>query len=169
VLLAASAHAAAPLPSPMPIGTRATPFAVYVTSMHRQIHLRWMAFLAGLDAHAPTAFKDDPALWAQLEIVVRGDGALDRITMVRASGVRAFDDAALDAVTRAAPFPPPPPPIESADGKVHLRWRLYRDAVRGCSTIGVDPLMLGTAPSPKPSSSDARGNGSPAPRVPSTR
>jgi TonB family protein len=108
--------------------------------MHRSIHKLFTGgFLADAKKLCPAC--DDPRLWTQLTLVLNGDGSLDRVEIRRRSGVVAFDAAAVDAVTQAAPFPPPPPVIRSADGKVHLDWQFHRDP-RGCGTFGVDPHIL---------------------------
>ncbi len=126
-----------------PLGPRATPFAVYIAAMHRQIHARFtVGFLADIDARHDPAFADG-TLWTQLEIAVNADGTVDHARVVRSSGLAAFDSAAADSVTAAAPFPPTPEMIRSADGKVHLDWQFRRDAVRGCGTPGVAPHILG--------------------------
>jgi TonB family protein len=122
--------------------TRASPFALYIAAMHRQIHSRFtLAFLADIDARKDPTYAEQ-SLWTMLAIVVNGDGTIARLDVVRPSGVRAFDDAALASVRSAAPFPPAPSVIESGDGKVHLDWEFHRDAVRGCGTPGVRPYIL---------------------------
>ena len=136
-MMAVNALAPSPSPSPVALGTRARPLAVYIVSMHRRIHpLFTDQFLAGFDARHEL---DDPQLSTQLEIVVRADGSLDRVTIVRSSGAPGLDVAAVDSVTHAAPFDPVPAAIRSADGKLHLTWKFHRDAVLGCATLGVDP------------------------------
>ena len=139
-----TAQAVAPPPRTEILGTRAAPFAAYITAMHRQIHrLFTLGFLADIDARKDPAFANDK-LWVQLEIVVTGDGKVERVGIVRPSGLPAFDVAAIDSVRWAAPFPPPPSAIKSADGKVYLDWQFHRDQ-RACGTFGVDPHILTTA------------------------
>jgi TonB family protein len=125
------------------LGTRASPFAAYITAMHRQIHkLFTLGFLADIELRSDSAYANDE-LWTQLEIVVKGDGSVERVGIVRPSGVLAFDVAAIDSVMSAAPFPPPPSVIKSANGKVYLDWQFHRDD-RACGTFGVDPHILTT-------------------------
>lgn len=125
------------------LGTRASPFAAYVTAMHRQIHkLFTLGFLADIDLRNDSAFANEE-LWTQLEIVLKGDGTVDRVGIVRSSGLLAFDVAAIDSVMSAAPFPTPPSAIKSANGKVYLDWQFHRDE-RACGTFGVDPHILTT-------------------------
>jgi len=93
--------------------TRAHPFAIYVARMHRPIHELWaLGFLSDLDKKA---------------------------TVVKPSGTWIFDAAAVETLVSAAPYEETPEAIRSADGRVHLRWGLYRDQ-RQCSTFNVEPL-----------------------------
>jgi TonB family protein len=134
--------ASEPRLQPQPLGTRASPFAFYIAAMHRQIHPRFtLDFLSDIDARKEPSYADQ-SLWTMLAIVVNSDGTIAGLDVVRRSGVRAFDDAALASVTSAAPFPPAPRMIESADGRVHLDWEFHRDGVRGCGTPGVHPYIL---------------------------
>ena len=125
------------------LGTRASPFAAYITAMHRQIHkLFTLGFLSDIEMRSDSAYANDE-LWTQLEIVVKGDGSVERVGIVHGSGLLAFDVAAIDSVMSAAPFPPPPSVIKSANGKVYLDWQFHRDE-RACGTFGVDPHILTT-------------------------
>ena len=125
------------------LGTRASPFAAYITAMHRQIHkLFTLGFLSDIELRGDSAYANEE-LWTQLEIVVKADGSVDRVGIVRSSGLLAFDVAAIDSVMSAAPFPAPPSTIKSANGKVYLDWQFHRDE-RACGTFGVDPHILTT-------------------------
>jgi hypothetical protein len=66
---------------------------------------------------------------------------VDKVTIVRSSGVLGFDVAAIDSVMSAAPFPTPPKAIRSTNGKVYMDWQFHRDE-RACGTFGVDPYIL---------------------------
>ncbi|MCA1662659.1 MAG: TonB C-terminal domain-containing protein [Myxococcales bacterium] len=125
------------------LGTRQSPFAAYITAMHRQIHkLFTLGFLSDIELRGDSAYANEE-LWTQLEIVVKGDGSVERVGIVRSSGLLAFDVAAIDSVMSAAPFPAPPSTIKSANGKVYLDWQFHRDD-RACGTFGVDPHILTT-------------------------
>ena len=125
------------------LGTRASPFAAYITAMHRQIHkLFTLGFLADIDLQRNSVYANDQ-LWTQLEIVVKSDGTVERVGIVRTSGLLPFDVAAIDSVMSAAPFPPPPQAIKSANGKVYVDWQFHRDE-RACGTFGADPHILTT-------------------------
>jgi TonB family protein len=122
------------------LGTRASPFAAYITAMHRQIHkLFTFGFLADIEGRRGP--YDDESLWTQLQIVINPDGKVDKVTIVRSSGVLGFDVAAIDSVMSAAPFPTPPKAIRSTNGKVYMDWQFHRDE-RACGTFGVDPYIL---------------------------
>lgn len=124
--------------------TRAHPFAVYIAQMHNQIHEHWgFGFLVEAGDHKE---YDDESLETTLEIVVLGDGTLEKApTIVRGSGKLAFDIAAMDSVMSASPFGPPPKAIRSANGKTYLHWDFHRDA-RECMTAFVRPYILTTPP-----------------------
>jgi hypothetical protein len=125
------------------LGTRASPFAAYITAMHRQIHkLFTLGFLSDIELRSDSVYANEQ-LWTQLEIVVKGDGSVERVGIVHGSGLLAFDVAAIDSVMSAAPFPTPPSAIKSANGKVYLDWQFHRDE-RACGTFGVDPHILTT-------------------------
>jgi len=127
-----------------PLGTRAPAFAQYVVAMHRQIHKVFtLGFLADIDARKDPVYADQ-ALWTQVSIAVDADGRIDRVGVLRSSGLQAFDAAVVESLRAAAPFPPPPDSIKSADGKVHLDWQFHRDE-RSCGAFGVDPHLYGTA------------------------
>ena len=126
------------------LGTRASPFAAYITAMHRQIHKIWtFGFLADQDGRLGGGAFSDETLWTQLQISLKADGSVDKLGVVHASGNVAFDAAAIDSVMSAAPFPKPPAAIKSANGKVYLDWQFHRDE-RACGTFGVDPHILTT-------------------------
>jgi TonB family protein len=124
------------------LNTRAAPFAQFIAHMHRQIHEKWaFGFLSQMD----TSFRDSPMndlkLVAKLEIVLDGEGNVDKIAMVRTSGVTGFDGAAIGAVLDAAPFPTPPAAILSGNGKVYLHWKFHRNG-DACGTPGVNYFIL---------------------------
>ncbi|HWE27114.1 MAG TPA: TonB family protein, partial [Polyangia bacterium] len=123
------------------LGTRASPFAAYITAMHRQIHkIFTLGFLADIELKHNSIY-DDETLWTQLEIVLKPDGSVDAVHIVRTSGLLPFDTAALDAVLSAAPFPPPPEVIKRVNGKVYLDWQFHRNEL-ACGTFNVDPHIL---------------------------
>jgi TonB family protein len=124
------------------LNTRAAPFAQFIARVHRQIHEKWaFGFLTQMDASFRDSPMNDMKLVAKLEIVLDGDGNVDRIAMVRTSGITGFDGAAVSAVYAAAPFPVPPTAILSGNGKVYFHWKFHRNG-DACGTAGVNYFIL---------------------------
>ena len=122
--------------------TRAAPFAVFIARMHRTIHELWgFGFLEDLAAKGSNHEMNDWTLWTKLEIVIKSDGSIDALTIVKPSGVLPFDVAAMDAVYTGGPYESPPPAIRSSDGKTYLHWSFHRDW-RQCGTFGAEPFIL---------------------------
>jgi TonB family protein len=128
------------------LNTRAAPFAQFITRMHRKIHELWaFGFMAGLDSKPGSSPLNDSSLVAKLEIVLDGQGNVDRVAMVRSSGLTTYDSAAIDVVYSAAPYPTPPPTILSGNGKVYIHWTFHRNE-EACGTAGVDYFILNNGP-----------------------
>lgn len=131
------------------LNTRAAPFAQFITRMHRKIHELWaFGFLNDLDGKPSHLPLNDPNLVAKLEIVLDPQGHVDRVNMVRSSGLTVYDAAAIDVVYSAAPYPPPPPTILSGNGKVYIHWTFHRNEM-ACDTMGVDYFILNNGPKVK--------------------
>lgn len=128
------------------LGTRAAPFALYLAKMHRNIHELWgFGFLADLDNKPASSELNDRELKVTMEIVLTPDGEVDKVTIVRPSGVLTFDVAAVDTVHAAGPYGAPPDAIRSKDGKVYLHWTFHRNEFQ-CSTQFADPFILDNPP-----------------------
>jgi TonB family protein len=128
------------------LGTRAAPFAAYIARMHRGIHKLWgFGVLEDWDKKSASNPLNNMELWTMIEIVLNGDGTVDKLTIARPSGFLPFDVAAMDVVMSAGPYPDPPSAIKSSNGKIYLHWRFHRDD-RACGTFGVDPYILGNPP-----------------------
>jgi len=124
------------------LNTRAAPFAQFIARMHRQIHEKWaFGFLTQMDVSFRDSPMNDLNLVAKLEIVLDGEGQVDKIAMVRTSGSTGFDGAAISAVYAAAPFPTPPTAILSGNGKVYIHWKFHRNG-DACGTPGVNYFIL---------------------------
>ena len=124
------------------LNTRAAPFAQFIARMHRQIHEKWaFGFLTQMDISFRDSPMNDLKLVAKLEIVLDGEGNVDKIAMVRTSGITGFDGAAISAVYAAAPFPTPPTAILSGNGKVYIHWKFHRNG-DACGTPGVNYFIL---------------------------
>ncbi len=123
------------------------PFATYLNGMHERIHPIFAeSFLEPLDSLPPNHPLNNQELVTKLEIVLTRDGHLKRMGVVKASGVTAFDVAALDSVDRAQPFGPAPGAIVSPDGNVYLHWEFHRNEIYACSTQGARPFILAAPP-----------------------
>ncbi|HXJ18866.1 MAG TPA: hypothetical protein VMT03_01430 [Polyangia bacterium] len=124
------------------LNTRAAPFAAYIARMHRSIHELWgFGQLEEWDDKPISSPFNNKNLVTELEIVLNGDGTVDRIGVARPSGLLEYDVAAVDVAYTAGPYPDPPRAIRSANGKIYLHWRFYRDE-RQCATSGADPYIL---------------------------
>jgi TonB family protein len=128
------------------LNTRAAPFAAYLARMHRSIHELWgFGQLEEWDEKDGSSPYNNQNLMTELEIVLNGDGTVDKVGVVRPSGLTAYDVAAVDVVYSAGPYPDPPRAIRSANGKIYLHWHFYRDG-RQCNPYGADPYILENAP-----------------------
>lgn len=128
------------------------PFATYLNTIHNRIHPIFAdSFLGSLDGLPSSHPLANPRLVTHLEIVVGPkNGEIVKMGVVKASGVTAFDVAALDSVKRASPFGPAPSAIVSTDGNVYLHWEFHRDEVFACSTMNARPFMLNLPPAAPP-------------------
>jgi TonB family protein len=124
------------------LGTRAHPFAVFIARMHNRIHELWgFGFLADLDGKPASNPMNDRSLEVTMEIVINDDGSVDKVTIVKPSGVSAFDISAVDVVENAGPYDAPPAEIRSGNGKVYMHWTFHRDE-RQCTPYFADPFIL---------------------------
>jgi outer membrane biosynthesis protein TonB len=127
------------------LNTRAAPFAAYIARMHRSIHELWgFGQLEEWDDKPGSSPFNNRNLVTELEIVLNGDGTIDRIGVARSSGLMEYDVAAVDVAYTAGPYPDPPRAIRSSNGKIYLHWRFYRDE-RQCATSGAEPYILANA------------------------
>lgn len=58
----------------------------------------------------------------KVQIILDGDGALQKVQVVSASGIQDLDSVAVEAFRAAAPFPNPPKGIIEPDGTVKIQW-----------------------------------------------
>ena len=128
------------------LNARAAPFAAYIARMHRSIHRLWgFGQLEEWDEKATSNPLNNQDLLTTLEMVLNADGTVDKITVVRSSGLQTYDVAVIDVAYSAGPYPDPPREIRSANGKIYIHWRFYRDG-RQCATSGVDYFILNNPP-----------------------
>ena len=143
--------------------TAASPFAAYLTAMHRRIHRLFAdGFLADVESMPESSPLNDRSLVSTIEIILELDGRIHRLGIARTSGNLSFDVAALNSVRRAAPFGQAPTAIQSGDGRVYMHWAFYRSE-RQCGTFNAEPYIL-----PHPAGSTPAGP-TPAPTGPTPR
>ena len=129
-------HEGIQLGSKTPPGAATAPFAIYVNGMDKRIHpLFAESFLRSLDRFPPEHPLSDKGLVTRVEIILGTNGHLERVGIIKGSGVTAFDIGVLDSIFRAAPFDRPPVAILSTDGKVHVQWEFHRDPASSCNVF----------------------------------
>lgn len=128
-----------------PLDGAAVPFASYLNAMHNRIHPEFAdRELAAMDKLPPLDPLSDIKLMTRIEMVLSAtDGHLVKVSVVKASGLTAFDVAVLASVHRAQPFGGAPEAIASADGNVYVEWAFHRDPIMSCSTMHSRPYLLG--------------------------
>ena len=119
----------------------------YLRALHTHIHRRWtdnFLRLAG-EKLPPVNPLNQPGLTAEADIVVAGDGQLISARIARGSGFPGFDDAVLEVLRDAVPFPKPPAGLRSDDDRFHAHWMFARDQ-RRCAGVAVvrtfDPIEV---------------------------
>ena len=114
------------------------PEATYLGKLHAHIHRSWsdnFLRLVGekLELNNPLNVPDR---MAELDIVISADGQLLSTTVARSSGFPGFDDAAVEILRDAVPYPKPPVEVRSDDNNLRLHWVFARDQ-RRCSGVKV--------------------------------
>ena len=112
--------------------------ASYLAAIHAHIHLRWsdnFLRLIGekLELNNPLNVPDRTA---EVDLVISADGQLLSTTVTRSSGFPGFDDAAVEILRDAVPYPKPPVEVRSDDNNLRLHWVFARDQ-RRCSGVVV--------------------------------
>jgi TonB family protein len=121
--------------------------ASYLREVHTPIHRRWTDnFLRLISEKLEPANPLNAAdRSAEVDLVVGADGQLLSSKISRSSGFPGFDDAILDVLKDAVPFPRPPLAVRSDDDNLHLHWLFARDQ-RRCGGLSVtrayDPIDL---------------------------
>jgi hypothetical protein len=140
------------------------PFATYINTIHNRLHPIFAEeFLAFLDELPDQHALSDKELVTHLEIVLNKDeGRIVRLGITQASGVTAFDVAALNSVSRASPYGRAPEAVVSPDGNVYLHWEFHRDPQDACTTRHARPYLLRAEPPPPPSPTAPRRPSAPA-------
>jgi HEAT repeat protein len=118
--------------SEAPLAVPPGPEGEYLKTLHNHIHRRWVDnFLHLVGEKLPAVNPlNDPNLSAEADIVVAGEGQLISAAITRSSGFRGFDDAILEVLHDAIPYPTPPLAARSDDDKLHVHWIFARDQRR---------------------------------------
>ena len=132
-LLGSGAARSAALPQEPPIAGEGVE-ADYLRALHERIHPLWAGlFLREVADRQPASSPiNDRARQVVVLFSVRWDGSATDVSLVKESGLPAFDRAARDAILRVDSFPVPPAALFSDDHVAHFRWTLSRDD-RQCS------------------------------------
>jgi hypothetical protein len=134
------------------LNTARAPFAAYLALIHNRLHpifADW--YLASLDSLPASDPINNPELSTNLEIILDPEeGRIVKMGVTKHSGITRFDVAALDSVSRAAPFGTPPHEIVSPDGKVYLHWEFHRFPGIACTTQNARPFILRAQPTTAP-------------------
>ena len=129
--------------APAPAG----PESDYLRALHGHIHRRWTDNFLRLAAEKlpPVNPLNQPGLTAEADIVVAPDGQLISARIARGSGFAGFDDAILEVLRDAVPFPKPPGQVRSDDDRFHAHWLFARDQ-RRCAGVAMlrtyDPIEI---------------------------
>ena len=128
--------------------TAASPFAVYLTQVHRRLHRLWAeGVIVDYAMRSDDSPLNDLSLMVNLEIVINADGSIHKVGVLEGgSGSLVFDAAAVDVVYRSSPHPTPPREIRSGDGRAYIHWGFYRNQ-RQCGTFNAEPYILPLPPS----------------------
>jgi TonB family protein len=123
------------------------PVGDYLRTLHAHIHRRWADnFLRLIGEKMPAVNPlNDAGKVAEVDLVVAADGQLLSAQVSRPSGFPGFDDAVVEVLRDAVPFPLPPPAARSDDDKLHVHWVFARDQ-RRCSGVSLvrsyDPVEV---------------------------
>jgi TonB family protein len=110
----------------------------FLRDLHAHIHRRWSDnFLHLVGEKLPLINPlNDSAKAAEADLVVSGDGQLISAKITRSSGFPGFDDAIIEVLHDAVPFPTPPSEARSDDDRLHVHWQFARDQ-RRCSGVTI--------------------------------
>ena len=123
------------------------PEGEYLRALHAHIHRRWVDnFLRLVGEKLPAVNPlNDATKSAEVDLVVAADGQLISTKITRSSGFPGFDDAMIEVLRDAVPFPTPPPASRSDDDKLHAHWLFARDQ-RRCAGVAItrayDPVEV---------------------------
>jgi TonB family protein len=100
----------------------------FLRAMHKKVHARWTENFLKMARHLPASNRlSDPGLRAEVEITVAMNGRVMRARLIKTSGERSFDKAALEVAYDSGPVPRPPEKTLSDDGVARVVWAFARD------------------------------------------
>lgn len=97
------------------LNTREFVGAAYLNRIRRQVNLYWDQCLQNTSARLSKS-----QYVTEVDVVLTGEGALERIEVSKESGAPALDDCVVQAFRIAGPFPNPPAQLIQRDGRVYL-------------------------------------------------
>jgi TonB family protein len=123
------------------------PEATYLAALHAHVHRRWTDNFLRLigEKLELTNPLNVPDRTAEADVVISPDGQLLSSKITRSSGFPGFDDAIIEILRDAVPYPKPPTAVRSDDDNLRLHWVFARDQ-RRCSgvmlTRSYDPVEV---------------------------
>lgn len=99
------------------LNTREYLYAGYIKRIRRLVNFYWEQNLDNLPRSVRFAKSE---YHTSVNVILDGDGALEFIEVVAASGSDPLDEAVVSAFKLAGPFPNPPEGLISKDGRVYL-------------------------------------------------
>ncbi len=108
------------------------PSAMYLGAVHNQVHKRFTDNFLRLIGEKLEIVNplNAPTLQAEVDLTLGGDGQLLGSQVTKPSGFPGFDDAVMEILHDAIPYPHAPMEVRSDDGTVHLHWLFARDQRR---------------------------------------
>ena len=112
------------------------PFATFFSGMKKKVAEHWKP-AEEYQRHAP-----DPSVYGgkilvtELEVTVRADGSLERVSVRRSSGLGFLDDTAVQALESAQPLGEPPCQILKHTGMMHFPLKFAFDTGHSAASIG---------------------------------
>ncbi|HVZ89409.1 MAG TPA: HEAT repeat domain-containing protein [Polyangia bacterium] len=121
--------------------------ATYLATLHAHVHKRWADNFLRLIAEKLELSNplNVPDRATEVDLVISGDGQLISSSISKSSGFPGFDDAVIEILHDAVPFPQAPLVVRSDDDNLRLHWVFARDQ-RRCSGVAVtrtyDPIAV---------------------------
>jgi protein TonB len=113
------------------LSTREFVYYSFYARIRRQLNQHWGGKVREkvtkiLKEGRSIASTDDKV--TRLMITLDRRGQLVKVQVLNDSGIRDLDEAAVEAIQEAAPFPNPPEGIVEADGTIKIRWDFILEA-----------------------------------------